>query len=96
MIKKTLHNSNQAKFFGIIKEEDVKKYNRNDYYKIGKGFEIFILKNGEKQIFIDSFDNEDSMGYVIENEVIIEALMDVFENVYQNIKNKKISMYFPI
>ena len=76
-----------------MKEEDIKRYNRNDYFKIGKGFEIFILKNGTKQLFIDSYSDENSMGYVIENEMIINSLIEVFENIYKNIENKKIGTY---
>ena len=93
LIKMTLDNSLDAKYIGIVKEEDVKKYNKNDYYKIGKGFEIFIAKDGTKQLFIDSFISEESMGYVVENEVMIESLIEVFENIYKNIENKKIEEY---
>lgn len=93
LIKMTLKNSNKAKYIGIVKEEDVKKYNKNDYFKIGKGFEIFISKDGTKQLFIDSFYNEESMGYVIENEIMINSLIEVFENIYKNIENKKIGVY---
>lgn len=93
LIKKTLKESRKAKFIGVIKEEDVKKFNKSDFAKIGKGFEIFILKDGTKQLFIDSFINDDSMGYMIENEMMIEALLEVFENIYNNIKNKKIEVY---
>lgn len=92
-INKTLENSNKAKYIGLVKEEDVKKYNRNEYFKIGKGFEIFILEDGTKQLFIDSFSSEDSIGYVIENEIMIESLIEVFENIYRNIENKKIGTY---
>lgn len=93
LIKMTLEHSAKAKYIGLAKEEDVKKYNKNDYYKIGKGFEIFILKDGTKQLFIDSFSSEDSMGYVIENEIMIASLIEVFENIYKNIENKKIGTY---
>lgn len=93
LIKTTLTHSSKAKYIGIIKEEDVKKYNLNDYFKIGKGFEIFILQDGTKQVFIDSFANEDSIGYLIDNEMVIDSLIEVFENIYQNIKNNKIKKY---
>jgi len=93
LIKKTLELSKKAKYIGVVKEEDVKKYNWNDYFKIGKGFEIFILKDGTKQLFIDSFSDEKSMGYVIENEIMVDSLLEVFENIYKNIKNKKIGTY---
>lgn len=93
LIKMTLKYSNKAKFIGVVKEEDVKKYNKNDYFKIGKGFVVFILNDGTKQLFIDSFSNENSMGYLIENDMMIDSLMEVFENIYKNIENKKIEVY---
>lgn len=93
LIKMTLDHSVNAKYIGLVKEEDVKKYNKNDYFKIGKGFEIFMLKDGTRQLFIDSFSSEDSMGYVIDNEIMIASLIEVFENIYKNIENKKIETY---
>lgn len=93
LIQKTIKESKKAKFIGVIKESDVKKYNKNDYYKIGKGFEIFEMKDGTRELFIDSFSNEDSMGYVFENEIMINSLMEVFENIYKNIENRKIEIY---
>lgn len=93
LIKRTIKESITAAFIGIVKEEDVKRFNKSDYPKIGKGFEIFILKDGTKQLFIDSFINDDSMGYVIENEMMINSLIEVFENIYSNIRDKKIETY---
>lgn len=92
MIKETIKESQNAKFCGIIKEEDVKRYNREEFYKIGKGFAIVNLKDGERKLFIDSFKDENSVGYVIENEIMIDQLQEVFERVYENIQNKKIKV----
>ncbi len=92
MIKFTLEKSKDAKFIGIVKEEDIKKYNKSDYAKIGKGFEIFITKEGSRQLFIDSFSNENAVGYVIENDMMIDSLLEVFENILKNIENKKIEI----
>lgn len=91
LIDKTLKNSDKAKYVGVIIDEDVKKFNHDDYYKIGKGFEIFILKDGSKQLFVDSYSGSDSVGYLIENEMMIDSLEEVFLNVYKNIKDGKIS-----
>lgn len=93
LMKETLEKSTNAKFIGVVKEEDVKKHNKTDYPKIGKGFAVIILKDGTRQLFVDSFTNEDSVGYVIENEMMIDSLIEVFENIYKNIKNKKIEVY---
>lgn len=51
------------------------------------------MKDGTKQLFIDSFINDYSMGYVIENEMMIDSLLEVFDNIYGNIKDKKIEVY---
>lgn len=93
LIKETLKKSSNAEFIGVVKEEDVKKHNKVDYPKIGKGFAVIILKDGTKQLFVDSFTNEDSVGYVIENEMMINSLIEVFQNIYKNIKNNKIEIY---
>ena len=93
LIKEPLKKSSNAEFIGVVKEEDVKKHNKVDYPKIGKGFAVIILKDGTKQLFVDSFTNEDSVGYVIENEMMINSLIEVFQNIYKNIKNNKIEIY---
>lgn len=93
LIRKTIKNSSDAKYIGIIKEEDVKKYNKSDYAKIGNGFIIFVLSDGTKQLFVDSFSDDQAIGYVIENEIMIDSLLEVFDNIYNNVKNKKIGTY---
>lgn len=93
LIKQALKIANKAKFIGVITDEDVKSHNKSDYPKIGKGFEIFIQKDGTRQLFVDSYINENSIGYVIENDMMIDSLIDVFENIYKNIENKKIEVY---
>lgn len=93
LIKQALKMKDKAKFVGVILEEDVKSHNKSDYPKIGKGFEIFIKKDGTRQLFVDSYTNENSLGYVIENDMMIDSLIEVFENVYKNIENKKIEVY---
>lgn len=81
LIKQALKMTDKAKFVGVILEEDVKSHNKSDYPKIGKGFEIFIQKDGTRQLFVDSYMNENSLGYVIENDMMIDSLIEVFENV---------------
>ncbi len=93
LIKKALEKGAKAKFLGVILESDVKKYNRADYPKIGKGFEIIEHKDGTRELFVDSFSNEKEVGYVIDNDMMIDSLMEVFENIYQNIEKKKIKVY---
>lgn len=93
LVQLTLKNKEKAKFVGIVNENDVKKYNYSDYPKIGKGFLIFELKDGRRELFIDSFSSEEEVGYVIENEMMINSLLEVFENIYGNIENGKIKVY---
>lgn len=92
LIKFTLENSKDAKFIGIITEEDVKKHNKKEFNKIGKGFLVFEYKDGRRELFIDSFSSDEEIGYVIDNDIMISSLLEVFENVYQNIEDKKIKV----
>lgn len=92
LIKQALKVSDKAKFVGVVMEEDVKNHNKSDYSKIGKGFEIFINKDGKRQLFIDSFSDENSIGYVIENDIMIDSLLESFKNIYKNITDKKIEV----
>lgn len=93
LIQRDINESKDAKFIGVVLSEDVKKHNRTDYAKIGLGFLVFIRKDGSKELFIDSFSNNENMGYVIDNEMMIESLIEVFEKIYSNIKNGKIKVF---
>lgn len=92
LVNYTISNSKGAKFIGIVEEEMVKKHNKSDYVKIGKGFIVFISKDGTKELFIDSFSSNENVGYVIDNEIMINSLTEVFENIYKNIENNKINV----
>ena len=74
-------------------EEEIKKYNRNVFSKIGSGFEIFLYQDGTSEVFIDSYTDEESVGYVSDSEIMIQSLLEVFEDVYANILNEKIKVY---
>ncbi len=91
--RETLEKSSQAKFIGVILEEEIKKYNRNVFSKIGSGFEIFLYQDGTSEVFIDSYTDEESVGYVSDSEIMIQSLLEVFEDVYANILNEKIKVY---
>lgn len=92
LVNYTISNSKGAKFIGIVEEEMVKKRNKRDYAKIGKGFIVFLSKDGTKELFIDSFSSNENVGYVIDNEIMINSLTEVFENIYKNIENNKINV----
>lgn len=92
LVNYTISNSKGAKFIGIVEEEMVKKHNKRDYAKIGKGFIVFLSKDGTKELFIDSFSSNENVGYVIDNEIMINSLTEVFENIYKNIENNKINV----
>lgn len=86
LIQHAINESTDAKFIGIVSDEAVKKHNRTDYPKIGAGFVVVIRKDGTKELFIDSFSDNENVGYVIDNEMMIESLIEVFEKIYANIK----------
>lgn len=93
LVRETLEKSSQAKFIGVILEEEIKKYNRNVFSKIGSGFEIFLYQDGTSEVFIDSYTDEESVGYVSDSELMIHSLLEVFEDVYTNVLNEKIKVY---
>ena len=86
LIKHDIKESSKAKFIGVVLDEDVKKHNRTDYPKIGSGFIVIIKKDGTKELFLDSFSDNENVGYVIDNEIMIESIIEVFEKIYNNIK----------
>lgn len=93
LVKMTLEKSSHAKFIGVILEEEVKKYNRDVFPKIGTGFEIFLHKDGTCEVFIDSYTDEEAVGYVSDSELMVQSLLEVFEEVYTNIIREKIKVY---
>ena len=87
LIKKYINSIGNIKLSGIILDEDVKKYNRTDYSKIGAGFLVVIRKDGTKELYLDSFSDNENLCYAIDNEIMIESIIEVFEKIYANIQN---------
>ena len=87
LIKHYIKESADNCFAGIILNEDVKKYNRTEYAKIGDGFLVIIRKDGTKELYIDSFSDNNNLAYAIDNEIMIDSIIEVFEKIYANIQN---------
>ena len=90
LIKEYINSIGNIKLSSIILDEDVKKYNRSDYAKIGAGFLVIIHKDGTKELFVDSFSDNDNLCYQIDNEMMIDSIIEVFEKIHANIVNGKI------
>ena len=87
LIKHYIKESSDGCFNGVVLDEDVKKHNRTEYSKIGDGFLIIIRKDGTKELYIDSFSDNDNLAYAIDNEIMIDSIIEVFEKIYANIQN---------
>ncbi len=86
LIKQYINSIGNIKLNSIILDEDVKKYNRTDYSKIGAGFLVVIRKDGTKELYLDSFSDKENLCYAIDNEIMIESIIEVFEKIYANIQ----------
>lgn len=83
-----INTTNRGRLY-LVEENDVKKYCMKDYKKINNGFQMFEtndLKN--REIIIDSFTDEEKIGYIINNETIIMQIRESFMNILNLIENE--------
>lgn len=93
LIKYNIKNTINGNITKLLSEEEVKKKCPKEYLNFGKGFIIFITKDGKKELFIDSFSDKEHIGYVIDNELVIEQLIENYECLIELIKNKSLTSY---
>lgn len=93
LIKHAFANAEDSKYLGLVLSEEVKKYNKVDYAKIGDGFLVVLRKDGRKELYVDSFSDHENLAYAIDNRIMIDSLTEVFEKIYANIKSGKIKTY---
>ena len=70
----------------LIKKKDVMKHCPDDYKLIGAGYGIF----NKKLAFIDSYESNDCIGYLVDDKLLVKPLVTSFDNIIANIKNGKI------
>ena len=81
---------NKGKMYQV-KEEEIKKKFLTDYRKIGKGYIVFETNDlSDMEVFIDSYNNDDEIGYVIKNEMIGKQLKESFFNILNAVETGEI------
>lgn len=90
LIKFAVENTKQNSQTILVDNDEVKLVCPNEYKSFGKGFVIFIKSDGTKEVFIDSFSDNENVGYLIDSEIVIEQLIEKFENVMKKINRNQI------
>ena len=90
LINKYINSSNKDYLNCVVKTETIKRLCPKSFSKIGKGFNVYQYKNGKRLAFIDSFSGEDAVGYLTDNEIVINSLVEAFNDFKAKINANKI------
>ena len=93
LIKYNVSNTIEPCITVILDEKEVMEKYLKEFKSFGKGFIIFEDVNGSKEVFIDSFSDNDHIGYIIDNEMIIEQLIEKYNVLLNAVKQNKIKHY---
>lgn len=93
LIKYNVNNTIEPCITVILDEKEVMKKYLKEYKSFGKGFIIFENSDGSKEVFIDSFSDNDHVGYIIDNEMIIEQLIEKYNTILNAVKDNKLKQY---
>ena len=93
LIKYNINNTIEPCITVIIDEQEVMKKYLREFKSFGKGFIIFESKDGSKEVFIDSFSDNDHVGYIIDNEMVIDQLIEKYNTILNAVKNNKLEQY---
>jgi hypothetical protein len=93
LIKYCIENTTNLSISVLVNEAEIMKKYLNIYKSFGKGFIVFIYKDGSKEAFIDSYSDSNHVGYVVENEMIIEQLIEKYNVLLEAIKENKLKKY---
>lgn len=72
----------------LVKKEDIIRVCPNDYQRVGLGYGIF----NNNEAFVDSYSSNDSIGYRISGEKMVNPLVEAFNNILYNIENGNIRL----
>jgi len=86
IVKKYYESTKSTGGLYLVRKKDVKKHCPNDYKLIGAGYGIF----DKKLAFIDSYESNDCIGYLVDDKHLVKPLVTSFDNIITNIKNGKI------
>lgn len=91
LIKHAIENTTNNSKTILVKSEDVKTCCKDEYLSFGKGLLIIEHSDGNKELMIDSFSNENNIGYLLNDmPIIAEQLKEKFLNVLKKIESGKI------
>lgn len=93
LIKYNINNTIKPCITVILDEKEVMEKYLREYKSFGKGFIIFEEQNGSREVFIDSFSDNDHVGYITDNEKIIEQLIEKFNTILNAVKDNKLNQY---
>lgn len=86
MVKKYYESTKATGGLYLVKKKDVIKHCPDDYKLIGAGYGIF----NKKLAFIDSYESNDCIGYLVDDKHLVKPLVISFDNIIANIKNGEI------
>lgn len=93
LIKYNINYTIEPNITVILDEKEVMEKYLREFKSFGKGFIVFINADGSKEAFIDSFSDNDHMGYVIDNEMVIEQLIEKYNVLLDAVKKNKLKLY---
>ena len=93
LIKYDVENTIKPCVTVILDEGEVMRKYPKEFKSFGKGFIVFESADGSREVFIDSFSDNDHVGYIIDNEMIIEQLIEKFNTILDAAKKNKLKQY---
>ncbi len=93
LIKYNVMNTVDSCITVLLDENEVMKKYSKEFKSFGKGFIIFEKADGTKEVFVDSFSDNDHVGYVVDNEMLIEQLIEKYNTILKAIKDNKLTQY---
>lgn len=93
LIKYNINNTIEPCITAILDEKEVMEKYLREYRSFWKGFIIFLKEDGSKEVFIDSFSDNDHVGYLIDNEMIIDQLTEKYNVILNAVSDNKLKKY---
>ena len=93
LIKYNINNTIDPCVTVILNEKEVLRKYLKEFKSFGKGFIIFEESGGAKEVFIDSFSDNDHMGYIVDNEMVIEQLVEKYNTILTAVRDNNLEKY---
>ena len=93
IIKYNVDNTISPCVTAILDENEIMKKFPKEFRNFGKGFVIFVFKDGTKEVFVDSFSDSDHLGYIVDNEMLVDQLLEGYNVLLNAVKDNKLKQY---